>query len=377
MKEVEKAGIEAAASRTTGRAEKPIRNLVLSLTGDCNYACRYCYASEHPREMMSRETALRAVELAARSGERFIIQFTGGEPLLAFPLIQAVTELVEERGLPAIMQIQTNGSLLTRETAAYLFKHKIGIGVSLDGRPPVNDRLRLRKDGGSASEATIAGLRLLASMGIGTGITCVVTEENVEELPGIIEMAFYLGNVRQLGFDLLRGQGRGSGLHPADPEKTERAFTRVYDLAEKFRKLTGIPIRFTQQQRVCNLAAGSGHVFGHCYAMNGEAAFVAADGKIYACSSLMGMPEFQVGDVESGIDRERSRLVGERIAGAMKACRSCEDFSLCGGGCFARFWGRRQAGEDGPAAPEECAMQRVSIRYALKGGNTAVKTCRK
>ena len=42
-----------------------IKMLVLSLTGQCNFACRYCYASEHDRSMMSLETALAAVKLAA------------------------------------------------------------------------------------------------------------------------------------------------------------------------------------------------------------------------------------------------------------------------------------------------------------------------
>lgn len=42
-----------------------IKMLVLSLTGQCNFACRYCYAAEHDRSMMSPETALAAVRLAA------------------------------------------------------------------------------------------------------------------------------------------------------------------------------------------------------------------------------------------------------------------------------------------------------------------------
>ena len=46
-----------------------IKMLVLSLTGQCNFACRYCYAAEHDRSMMSAETALAAVKLAADGGE--------------------------------------------------------------------------------------------------------------------------------------------------------------------------------------------------------------------------------------------------------------------------------------------------------------------
>ena len=61
-----------------------IKMLVLSLTGQCNFSCRYCYASEHDRGMMSFETAAKAIDLAACSGEHFVLQFSGGEPLLNF-----------------------------------------------------------------------------------------------------------------------------------------------------------------------------------------------------------------------------------------------------------------------------------------------------
>ena len=86
-----------------------IKMLVLSLTGKCNFACRYCYAAEHERICMQKETALAALKMAPRD-ESFILQFSGGEPLLNFKVLRAVVEQVEEEQLPAIMQIQTNAS---------------------------------------------------------------------------------------------------------------------------------------------------------------------------------------------------------------------------------------------------------------------------
>ena len=177
------------------KADPVIRNLILSLTGTCNYACAYCYAAYHPEEQMPVDTALKAVDMAGQSGQPFILQFTGGEPLLAFPVIQAVTEHVAAKGYPAIIQLQTNASLMTDAIAEYLKHHKIAVGVSLDGRPPINDSLRKMKNGNSASEATIRGIRLLAAKKIPIGLTCVVTDANVKALPGIVQMAYYLGSV--------------------------------------------------------------------------------------------------------------------------------------------------------------------------------------
>ena len=73
-----------------------IKMLVLSLRGKCNFACRYCYAVEHDRSMMTENIALAAVRMAAASGEKFVIQFSGGEPLLNFAALQEVVEYVKE-----------------------------------------------------------------------------------------------------------------------------------------------------------------------------------------------------------------------------------------------------------------------------------------
>ena len=335
-----------------------IRNLILSLTGACNYACTYCYAAFHPAAAMKKEVALRAVDMAGQKGLPFILQFTGGEPLLAFDTIKAVTARVEECRYPAILQLQTNASLMTDAMAEYLKKHKIAIGVSLDGRPAVNDVLRKVKDGSSASQATIRGIRLLAAHQIAIGLTCVVTRTNVKDLAGIIQMAYYLGNVRQIGFDLLRCAGRGTGLEPADPAAVTKAMQEVYALAQALEKATGVHIHFSQLDRMCKVSAGQGCVFGHCYTMHGEGAYVASDGKIYACSSLVCEPQYLIGDVcNGGFDIEKAKKVGEQVAAAMQACRECKLFGVCGGGCFTRWRGR------GGKAAEECAMYRVFSRH--------------
>ena len=129
----------------------PIRMLVLTLTGRCNFTCQYCYASEQEQIDMDEKTALSAVTMAGLSGKRFLLQFSGGEPLLQFPLIRKVVHLVEQNNWNAQMQIQTNGSLLTKEIGKWLYDHRVGIGISCDGRPKVMNRTRQLKDGRPSS----------------------------------------------------------------------------------------------------------------------------------------------------------------------------------------------------------------------------------
>lgn len=339
-----------------------IKMLVLSLTGECNFACKYCYASEHESSMLKVDDALKAVDLAAGSGEKFVIQFSGGEPLLNFECLKAVVAYVQQKNLPAILQIQTNGSLMTDEIARYLFENKVAIGVSLDGRPKVNDKLRLTKAGEGATSAILHGLEVLKRNNIAVGITCVVTDENVDELAGIVEFAYFIGNIRRIGFDLLRGQGRGADLQPPSETAMRRAMEQVYEKSRQLARLTGYKIHFAQQERVKILCADSSHEFGHCYAMNGEAAFVDAKGDIYACSSLVGNKDFYIGNVETGLDNKLVNKVQEQIRTSMFFCKQCEDFKLCGGGCFARWYG---SGVKTPY-PSECALKRVSIAQIKK-----------
>lgn len=339
---------------------RKIKMLVLSLTGKCNYACRYCYAASHERMCMTKETALAALQLVPRD-ESFILQFSGGEPLLNFEVLQAVVEQVEKEQLPAIMQIQTNGSLLTDEIAIFLYKHKVAIGVSLDGRPNVNDKLRIKKNGHGATGATLKGVEILRRNNIACGITCVATDENVRELSGIVDFAYFLGNIRKIGFDILRGQGRGKSLKPPAAKDMEEAMKLVYARRDTLTRLSGVYIEIAQQERVKTLCRGNSHTFGHCYAMNGEAAFVTAKGDIYACSSLIGNQDFYLGNVITGIEQELVEKTMLFISESMAFCRQCSDFQLCGGGCFARWYGMDDKEDYGA----ECAMKRVSIKQVV------------
>ena len=339
-----------------------IKMLVLSLTGQCNFACRYCYAAEHDRSMMSPETALAAVRLAATSGERFVIQFSGGEPLLNFDCLKAVVDYVHQEKIPAVLQLQTNGSWLTDKIAKYLYKRKVAIGVSLDGRPAVNDKLRLKKNGYGATGEILKGIDVLRRNNIACGVTCVVTSENVDTLEGIVDFAYFLGNIRKIGFDILRGQGRGRNLQPPTPAAMQQAMQRVFARCDELAKLTGMRIAIAQQERAQLLCKDCSLTFGHCYAMNGEAAFVDAKGDIYACSSLVGNADFYLGNVYNGLEPALVEKTKQVIAESMEFCRQCDDFKLCGGGCFARWYGF----EDKSAYGAECSMKREAIKRIHK-----------
>lgn len=335
-----------------------IKMLVLSLTGECNFACRYCYAANHSNETMDLNIAIAALKMAQASGERFILQFSGGEPLLNYSVLREIVLYVKENKIPAIMQIQTNASLLTDEIAKFLYENDVAIGVSLDGRPKENDKLRLGKNGLGSSCAILKGIEVLRRNNIACGITCVVSDENVKALAGIVDLAFFLGNIRKIGFDILRGQGRGNNLKPPIPADMAAAMKTVYARRDKLFHLTGIKMEISQLERAKAIAHDTGNCFKHCYAMRGEAAFVDAKGDIYACSSLVGEKDFYIGNVFAGLDETLVEKIANNISLAMRFCKECADFHTCGGGCFARWYGM----EAKELYAAECEMKRISIQ---------------
>ena len=187
--------------------EQRLKELVLWVTTDCNLRCRYCYANggDEP-EYMDWQIAKQALDTMICQSSGFKIQFAGGEPLLNMDLIEQVVHYTHGRG--AVYQLQTNATLIDASIARSLKRLGIDVGVSLDGLPAVNDPLRPFPDGQGSTLATITGLENLRAVGICVGLTCVLSAENVTGLPGLVELASYLGNVEGITFDLLWPIGR-------------------------------------------------------------------------------------------------------------------------------------------------------------------------
>ncbi|MFR3483979.1 MAG: radical SAM protein, partial [Clostridia bacterium] len=173
----------------------PLALLVLRITQRCNLACRYCYAAgerETAEEDMTAEMAIRAVEEACPPGGTLKIQFTGGEPLLNLPVMEAVWQYGQRSGRHLRLAVQTNGTLLTPQTLRALERMGCALGVSLDGNGDANG-LRVFPDGKPAFSSIIEGIREVARAGMRCNLTAVVSDVSAPHLGGLLELALWLG----------------------------------------------------------------------------------------------------------------------------------------------------------------------------------------
>ncbi|PRY02698.1 FxsB family cyclophane-forming radical SAM/SPASM peptide maturase [Allonocardiopsis opalescens] len=171
----------------------PFQEFVLKMSSRCNLACSYCYIYEmadqgwrsRPR-LIDRATLDRAADriaehAAAHATERVRVVLHGGEPLLAGPeLIDYAAARIRAAlpgGVGLDLCLQTNAVLLDDAIAEVLARHRISVGVSMDGDPATHDRRRVFRNGRGSHAETAAAVRRLngpATRGLFSGLLCTI-----------------------------------------------------------------------------------------------------------------------------------------------------------------------------------------------------------
>jgi len=165
--------------------------VILKVASRCNLNCSYCYVYNkgdtswrgrppHMSDAIFTATLDRAVEYAEAIGDPAVsLVFHGGEPTLVGPdRFRAWCAEARERlggaGLKVGVALQTNGTLIDDRWIEACRAGRVGVGVSIDGPPEINDRARV-DHGGRGSHARVErALRLLAGGGIEHGLLCVI-----------------------------------------------------------------------------------------------------------------------------------------------------------------------------------------------------------
>lgn len=146
------------------------------VTEDCTCHCSYCYQINKIKNLMTKETAKKIVDLLFELGNKddpdmvinsntigLSIQFIGGEPLLNIETIDYIcdyflTQCIKNNpkwALHSRFNITTNGDLLfTDKVQDWLNKYKdfISITVTLDGPEEVHNMCRKHIDGSGQFE---------------------------------------------------------------------------------------------------------------------------------------------------------------------------------------------------------------------------------
>jgi uncharacterized protein len=306
----------------------PVRFLVLLLTEDCNLSCKYCYLKGgEGRKGMGFEVASRALDIFANQEGGLTVELSGGEPLLRFDLIKQIIAYAEEKGCRLRFAIQTNATLLDKEKIGFIKARRLGLGISMDGIPGVNDLMR------GESEKVVHGLRLLDELGMGTNITTVISKESVEHLAEFILFCGSFRSIRVINLDIIRPTGRAEGKDLIPSSKSlSKGINDMLETLDFVNKRRSLPIKIREMDQYFK-RRWKEEIEPYCFAAEGKAAVVTPGGDIYPCSSLMD-EKFKAGNI---FNHDQGRLYFYKPDGGRFAhCGNCEIKSICRGGCPSR-----------------------------------------
>jgi heme d1 biosynthesis radical SAM protein NirJ len=226
---------EIAEPTPLGPARQPPGPVVIwNLVRRCNLTCKHCYSisadKDFPGELDTQEVFAVMDDL-----QRFrvpVLILSGGEPLLRPDLFDIAARA---KAMGFYVGLSSNGTLIDEENIGRIEECRFDyVGVSLDGIAATHDRFR-RKEG--AFEASMRGIRLCRDRGIKVGVRFTMTEDNQQDLPGLLRLIedegidkFYLSHLNYAG------RGNKNRADDAFHRTTRRAMDLLFDTCWDYRR---------------------------------------------------------------------------------------------------------------------------------------------
>ena len=250
-------------------------------TSCCNQRCSYCCATRRPGSYVPWPAVGSSLDhLLASPANRVRIAFTGGEPLLARPLIERAVSYVEARRRPAQTvryKLMTNGLLLDRRTCAWLERHAFDLQVSLDG---TREAQEARSPGTfDAVDGALQGLRRRSPSYFRTRVTVAMTltPQTVSHLADSVSHLIGIGVATIAINPAMDAQPVRRGWLP----ELNRQFGEVYRRSLAHYWHTGnVPVRLFRKSPFGNRRHPTGWA---CQAPLGRSVVVDADGEVSTC----------------------------------------------------------------------------------------------
>ena len=293
---------------------------------------------------MSKEVAFKAVELGMQNTNASGLLFYGGEPLLERQLIYDTVDYAESIKNTNIKQnpnqnekqnnkqntnhtfiykMTTNGTLLDEEFLIFANKVNLTIGFSHDGQ--AQDKCRLTNDGSGTFDMLNDKIALLLKYqpyAIGLSVIDSTTVQNTTET---VKFLFDKG-FKYITLNLNYGK--------------EANWTRDHlkILEEEYKKLAELYIQRTSAEekfylgpidiKIVSLLKGEDNIIDRRQmALNQPS--VAPDGMIYPGSRYLNNPIFEIGNVFTGINKEKQKSIFEKGSIPPEPCQKCAIRTRC------------------------------------------------
>ncbi len=372
--------IPTAGGLATTVAAQPFHLMIKPSGAACNLACAYCFYLERydggpvagTRMGMEQVERLIVQYFRANPVQEVAFAWQGGEPTLMgvdwFRHVVALQKRYCPPGRTFSNALQTNGTLIDAEWAAFLHENRFLVGLSLDGPPEIHDRFRVDRGGKPTFDRVMSALRLFIKHQVEFNTLTVIGSHNQDHGLKVYRFLRKQGS-RFVQFiplvERLPAQGR-KGSHdlagppldgPAgpltpwsvDPVSFGRFLNQVFDewierdvgtmfmphIESVVAQALGMPGGSCVQQETCGRAVVAEH-----------------DGSLYSCDHYV-YPKYRLGSlVEDDLGRMmdggfQTRFGNDKRDGLPRQCRECPVRRNCHGGCPKHRFDLSRDGEPG------------------------------
>ncbi|WP_286789164.1 MULTISPECIES: GTP 3',8-cyclase MoaA [unclassified Pseudomonas] len=208
------------------RQGRAFRNLRISLTAACNYACTYCVPNGKrlvaAQDELSADAMARGVEYLIEAAGIERLRITGGEPLVTpkfEPFLQAVSALKLKD-----ISLTTNGQLLAKKLPIIIDNGVRRLNVSLDTLDAEAFPVLAR---GGDLKTVLAGLEEARQAGLKIKVNMVpLRDQNLDQILPLLEYCL------ERGFELRFIELMRMGHLARDPNGFQQQFVRLAELLE-------------------------------------------------------------------------------------------------------------------------------------------------
>lgn len=327
---------------------KNITIMLKPVSSACNLRCRYCFYHDVAQlrsvtsyGVMPAETAERILDNTfsfLSPGDHITFAFQGGEPMLAgLDFYKAFTDAVTVRQnkVQVHYAIQTNGTLIDEDWAAFFTRHRILVGISLDILKDHHDSNRIDAVGNGTWKQVTKGIHLLREANTQYNILAVLTN-SLARHPQQVWAALKRERVSHVQFIPCLPPLEGTAATALTPQRFAFFYTQLFRLwLADWNKGNYISIKLFDDviHYLCDGIPAFCGMTGLCYPQ----IVAEADGSAYPCDFYV-LDDHRLGDLaqqplEELYHGQTMRQFQNRSPELPAFCGSCPYRRICGGGC--------------------------------------------
>lgn len=297
----------------------------IHVSNTCNLRCKYCYAQGGNyggnASLMHTKTADKVLKMIyeyPQFQKLKDITFFGGEPLLAWKLIEYICKNTQKKQVRYLLQ--TNGTILNDNIIKILKEYNIYVTVSIDGFEHMHDYNRIDKFGKGTYQQVIKNIKKMKANGIKVvEIQATISSEfaNQYTKQEIADVLYKSTDVKRIKVEYeLQYENETIKAEEDIIQEIENFFDKIFKEAYIFDNDVFKVISTILCQKYKDYICSAGN----------RMVTVDVNGRIFPCQLFLDNKLMYMGESDGEIMEEGGRMFKKS---AKKDCRNCFARSTC------------------------------------------------